>query len=122
MSDRKRNRSLNRPASTSKIITRESKREKPTVELEPKRLTFEDEDYRQKYYDLNEYYLEQKKQWVEDAEAMLAYKQTIADSLSKSHPNSTDSLKRLKNDKLVESIRNIVEERARWNEGEHILR
>jgi len=71
-------------------------------------LIFEEEDYRQKYYDLNEYYLTQKKKWVEDAEAMLVYKETICDCLTKTTLKSTECLRYLKNDKLAESIRRII--------------
>jgi len=39
---------------------------------------------------------------------MLAYKETICDFLGKSNLKSTESLRRLKNDKLAESIKKIV--------------
>jgi hypothetical protein len=79
MTDRKR-------ASSSKALSRTRRAQKDLKQLEstlqPQRLFFEEDEYRQKYYDLHDTHLRDKQRWVSCQERLLSLKEALIEFLT----------------------------------------
>lgn len=98
MTDRKRNSSqkMQKSLSSSKVTHKEPRsKQNPVMNIQPQRLDFESMDYRTKYYELHDEYIQERRKNMERAEQALELREALGAFLISFDSKSAEEVCRL---------------------------
>ena len=90
--------------------------------MEPQRLFYDQEDYRQKYYNLRQTQLQDKERWIGDAQKFMGVKEAIIQFIILPNENRAKNLaKFIDDDKITQPIDRYIDNHQKMKNKNAVL-